>query len=590
MIGMQYNLQGKGVSVSEVAGSDLVSSAEAKWRKQGICVSNEPISVLDARRSPSPSTSTSTLSSSLGGGGGTGGGGGSTDNVANLAAVSGDKLQPIWPVSVPPENAVTEPAGAGGCRKDEWVSELQPLSGELDAVPGCDRIGVGLEDWESLLSESSQDQSLLRWLVGEVADDASVGFKQQLQASNPGEVGGNASLDGVVLSSTIAGAPSGNATAPETPIPASGFSGFSSNDNGKLAATIPNSSGHSKNANLLLNNNTLNPQIPILAFSNEPLPSGLNLIYQQNQLDTPEEKPQIFNPLVPSNPPLPQHSQSPNPYPPLPYTLQPPLKRPNLGFLDPRSQIPKPPFVDPVPELFLRKQNHPSQILAQQVQNHALHSHLQRPLIAQQQQNVVVYDQLCKAAELILAGNFSHAQGILARLNHQLSPVEKPFSKAAFYFKEALQSSLLILSQISPPPLRSPTPIEGMLKMGAYKLFSEASPLIHFMNFTSNQALLEAIGDAERVHVIDFDIGFGAQWASFMQELPGKNGGTKSLKITAFASPSTHHPLELWLMHENLSQLPAKLGSISSLKCRILMLLTQPLISGHLRRRRKQLL
>ncbi|KAK6118968.1 hypothetical protein DH2020_047306 [Rehmannia glutinosa] len=67
-------------------------------------------------------------------------------------------------------------------------------------------------------------------------------------------------------------------------------------------------------------------------------------------------------------------------------------------------------------------------------------------------------------------------------------------------------------------------------------------------------------GDAERIHIIDFDIGFGAHWSSFLQELPRKNRGVTSLKITAFASPSTHHSLEITLMHENLTQFANDLG------------------------------
>ncbi|PQQ07674.1 hypothetical protein Pyn_32822 [Prunus yedoensis var. nudiflora] len=95
----------------------------------------------------------------------------------------------------------------------------------------------------------------------------------------------------------------------------------------------------------------------------------------------------------------------------------------------------------------------------------------------------------------------------------------------------------------SPPP-RTPTPFDVIFKMGAYKVFSEVSPLIQFVNFTCNQALLEAVSDTDQIHIVDFDIGFGAHWASFMQELPVRNRGATapSLRITAFASPSTHHP------------------------------------------------
>lgn len=119
---------------------------------------------------------------------------------------------------------------------------------------------------------------------------------------------------------------------------------------------------------------------------------------------------------------------------------------------------------------------------------------------------------------------------------------------------------LLLNNPVNPPPPRCPTPFDVIFKMGAYKVFSEISPLIQFVNFTCNQALLEALDDVDRIHIVDFDIGFGAQWASFMQELSLRNRGALSLKITAFASPSTHHPIELGLMRENLTQFANDIG------------------------------
>ncbi|KAM0043007.1 putative transcription factor GRAS family [Helianthus debilis subsp. tardiflorus] len=67
-----------------------------------------------------------------------------------------------------------------------------------------------------------------------------------------------------------------------------------------------------------------------------------------------------------------------------------------------------------------------------------------------------IIDQLFKAAEMVQSGNnLLLAQSILARLNHQLSLIGKPFDRAAFYFKEALQ--LLIHSVVNNMnPIASP--------------------------------------------------------------------------------------------------------------------------------------
>ncbi|KAA8522235.1 hypothetical protein F0562_012908 [Nyssa sinensis] len=507
MRGMQYSLQGKGAL--EVSGFGSVSSSEAKWKQEGSCASNEPISVLDTRRSPSPSTSTSTLSSSFGGcgsGGGTAGSGGSvsTDNTASVAAVSDSNPQQKWPVSLPLETgsaATTEPGfstGFDGGRKDEWVTELQPIPAGLE-LSGPDRFGLGLEDWESLLSESGPDQSLLRWIADDV-DDTSFGLKHLLHGADPNRIDDNAALgiadqgSGFIPVST--GGSTGNAIPSVTPNLSCGVgSGLSSNDNnsGKIGSTTINSSSgivNCKGPNHGLNNS--NPQNSISTSLMINLPHVVSLppggIFQQ-QFETPDEKPQLFNPQVPMNEQLsqvPQNLQSQNFFPPSLYAkedhphhlLQSQPKCQILG-LDYRSQIPKVPLFDPANELLHRKQQQHVQLLP--------HHLMQKPLMVPKQE---------------AAGSVGE-------------------------------------------------------EMAARQI---QNPQQQFMNFTSNQALLEALDDAERIHIIDFDVGFGAQWASFMQELPTRNKGTPSLKITAFASPSTHHPFELCLMHENLTQFANEIG------------------------------
>ena len=616
MRGIPFNFQGQGVL--------------EKWKEEEVLsfLSNEPTSVLDTRRSPSPptSTSTSTLASSFAGGGGsTGsvgvGGGGSADNTPGVAAgplVSDNCLQK-WPVSLPLETNPPDPGGVcgGGSRKDEWAAELQPItSGLVELVAGgageerCGGLGLGLEDWESMLSESAaaspgHEQSLLGWISGDV-DDPSFGLKHLLQSGgNPLEFDGNAGMGMLYHSGAVfeaSGAPAtGNLITTLNPsflgIGGSGFSA-NNNNNGKIASIAQNLSTGVVNykASTVGLNNNYNPQNPVFSGSlnNLPLPVSLSpgMIYQQQQqqqqLETPEEKPQIFNaqPAINHH----QRSQNPNYFPVPPYTqqdqhhlLQPPqAKRHNPGGLDPNSQMPKVPFADLGHEFLLRRQQQQPLCFTNQLQLLPQHQLQQKPLMLskqkmvgggeemapqshhqqqQQQQQQALLDQLCKAAELVGTGNFSIAQGILARLNHQLSPEGKPFQRAAFYFKEALQLILMNNNPAASPPLRSPTPFDVIFKMGAYKVFSDVSPLIQFANFTCNQALLEALDDADRIHIIDFDIGFGAQWASFMQELPVRNRGAPSLKITALASPSTtHHPLELKLLRENLTLFADEIG------------------------------
>lgn len=591
MRGMPFQFQQQGKGVLEIAAPNFPSSI-CDWNHKKLeeelfihnsFVSNEPTSVLHMRRSPSPPTSASTLSSSF-----NGGGGGDNTNTSLLPETS-----PVGP----------EPAaGRSSNSRDEWACELQSIpSGGLEAVTGSggERCGLGMEDWETMLSETAaspgQDQSLLRWISGDV-DDASFGLKQLLQGghnSNPLEFDGNAGL-GMVDQGPGFDHIGSSGISPSVGFPGSGFNG----NNAKMGF-VPGSSGplNYKVSNVgLMNNNGGNPN-----FSNSALPHGM--VYQNHQqFENLDEKPQILNPQLFMNQSQSQlPHQNPSFFMPVTYAqeeqhfLQSQPKRHNPGGggggLDPSSQIhQKVQFSDPGHEFLLRKQH-----LQQQQQPHfgnfppgmqflPQQHHIQpRPVMVpkqnkvgseemavsqqqqQQQQQLLQHsllDQLYKAADMVGTGNFSHAQAILARLNHQLSPVGKPLQRAAFYFKEALQLLLLMDNPATSPPPKTPTPFDVIFKMGAYKVFSEVSPLIQFVNFTCNQALLEAVSEADQIHIVDFDIGFGAHWASFMQELPLRNrgGASPSLKITAFASPSTHHAVELSLMRDNLTQFASEIG------------------------------
>ncbi|KAG6782646.1 hypothetical protein POTOM_012056 [Populus tomentosa] len=577
---MPFRLQAKGGV--DFDGFASVCSQQETWtqrqRQQLLEVnsfaSKEPNSVLHMRRSPSPPTSVSTLSSSSNGGAG----GNTSDKTATITAT--DK------VANPVNNE----------RKDEWATELQPFPSGLEFVSTGERCGLGLEDWENMLSEPSQEQSLLRWIAGDV-DDTQFGLKQLLQSGSSqlefdGNAGGGSGVGGLGIVDqgpgfeSLSGIPSGVSSIDTNlaPFPGPGVSNIGS---GLVAPGSSSGLINYKNVGFGSNNSSVQSPVFSSPTNSVSLPFSLppGMVYHQNQLqqiEVPEKKPHILNPQILMNQQQSHNPRirNPNLFLQLPFyqqenrPLHSQLKRHNSGGIDPISHvIPKLPCSDLGQEILQRKHQQQQLGFPQRVQ--FLHQQLQqKPLVVkkedlgtqhyqhqdQHQHQHALLDQLYKAAELVGTGNFSHAQGILARLNQQLFPTGKPLHRAAFYFKEALQLLLLMNNNsVTAPPPRSPTPFDVIFKMSAYKVLSEVSPLVQFVNFTCNQALLEAVDDADRIHIVDFDIGFGAQWASFMQELP-RNRGVRSLKTTAFASPSTHHPVELSLMRDNLTQFANEIG------------------------------
>ncbi|KAJ4835712.1 hypothetical protein Tsubulata_021715 [Turnera subulata] len=149
--------------------------------------------------------------------------------------------------------------------------------------------------------------------------------------------------------------------------------------------------------------------------------------------------------------------------------------------------------------------------------------------------------ELIRAADCFDSNELQLAQVILERLNPRLqAPIGKPLQRAAFYFKEALQSLLATGSTRPRLSSSSSTWPEIFQTIKAYKAFFSLSPIPMFTDFTTNQALLDTIdGSPPFIHVIDFDIGLGCQYASFMRELVERADAcnskltTPSLRVTA---------------------------------------------------------
>ncbi|MQM18410.1 hypothetical protein Taro_051400 [Colocasia esculenta] len=476
------------------------------------------------------------------------------------------------------------------------------------------------------------DQSFLKWIMGEVEDPTSAGgLRQQCHhqvlpqvamefEGGGGALGGPPGLVdpvfgfehlggmGVGLSGSLVAPPPSSSSSSSSPVASlGGFSVLNSNNGStnidSRILPISPGSGHLQalKGPIFGNNSNPNPFFSPPAGNTLQLPLSMppGMLFQEPSV---EEKPHLFGPNLFLSPQQ-AHPPPPNPAFFLPYAqpdqqqhhplLPPRPKRLQYSMADPSCQVPPGvPFSDPVKDPFLRRlqqQQHPQGAESlHPLPYHNLPQVPMKPKVAsdeaaaataahqqQQQQQQVLVDQLLKAAEMVEARNFVNARGILARLNHQLSPIGKPLVRSAYYCKEALQciithSSNSVLPSTFPPLLRNPssaalsTPLDVVLKLSAYKAFSEVSPIVQFANFTCTQALLEELNGCGHIHIIDFDIGVGGQWSSFMQELAQRRcsatAATPVLKITAFASLYSNHPLELGLTRENLSQFASDLN------------------------------
>ncbi|XP_047319122.1 scarecrow-like protein 15 [Impatiens glandulifera] len=165
-------------------------------------------------------------------------------------------------------------------------------------------------------------------------------------------------------------------------------------------------------------------------------------------------------------------------------------------------------------------------------------------------------DDLIQLAECFESKDLQLANVILTKLDQQLpSPAGKPLQRAAFYFKEGLHSLISGTNHQPNPPASSSEVVQAIR---AYNHFSNISPIAMFTNFTANQAILEAVNGSMLVHVVDFDIGFGGQWASFMKEISNRSEIMKPmLRITAVVPEE--YITESRLIMDNLTQFASDL-------------------------------
>ncbi|KAK8921691.1 Nodulation-signaling pathway 2 protein [Platanthera zijinensis] len=151
---------------------------------------------------------------------------------------------------------------------------------------------------------------------------------------------------------------------------------------------------------------------------------------------------------------------------------------------------------------------------------------------------------LMAAAEAFSGGSSTRdlARVILVRLK-ELNTSASGIERLAAHFTDALQS--LVDGDCAAVPRRGEAERlpyrhypEGEV-LTAFHLLQDMSPFASFGHLTANQAILEAFAGERRVHIVDYDIADGVQWASLIQALASRTGGgplSPHLKITALTN------------------------------------------------------
>ncbi|CAK9152415.1 unnamed protein product [Ilex paraguariensis] len=123
----------------------------------------------------------------------------------------------------------------------------------------------------------------------------------------------------------------------------------------------------------------------------------------------------------------------------------------------------------------------------------------------------------------------------LIRLRESVSEHGDPTERVAFYFTEALYSRVSNQAE-NTPTIFETTSEEFTL---SYKAFNDACPYSKFAHLTANQAILEATENAKKIHIVDFGIVQGVQWAALLQALTNRPAGKPTrIRISGIPAPA----------------------------------------------------
>ncbi|KAH7434689.1 hypothetical protein KP509_06G030600 [Ceratopteris richardii] len=187
-----------------------------------------------------------------------------------------------------------------------------------------------------------------------------------------------------------------------------------------------------------------------------------------------------------------------------------------------------------------------------------------------QNQSSQVSNQGVKLMQLLLEcakaieNDRQKAETLIPQLKAQATRYGDPIQRLASYFTDAL-SKRLARAQGRGEVDHAKCECSAQELTLAYKAMNEACPYFTFAQLTANQAILEAIQGADRVHIVDFGISQGVQWAAMLQAIATQEGQKlpSQITITGVASPelrkngeslaATGHRLSEFAQHFDLN-------------------------------------
>ncbi|OMO58433.1 Transcription factor GRAS [Corchorus olitorius] len=150
---------------------------------------------------------------------------------------------------------------------------------------------------------------------------------------------------------------------------------------------------------------------------------------------------------------------------------------------------------------------------------------------------------LLAAAEKVGQQQYDRAVRLLKQCDFMSSKTGNPVQRVVYYLSEALREKIdKETGRSSSKPMKLFNIDEAMMSPNPTTLACyEEMPFARITQFTGIQAIVENVGEAKKIHIIDLEIRNGMQWTVLMQSLACRYAcPIELLKISAVATTAKH--------------------------------------------------
>jgi hypothetical protein len=128
-------------------------------------------------------------------------------------------------------------------------------------------------------------------------------------------------------------------------------------------------------------------------------------------------------------------------------------------------------------------------------------------------------DLVLACADLLQRGDLPAARRAAGVLLSAASPRADAADRLAYHFARALalRADARAAARVDPAGLVSAAARPA--SSGAYLAFNQIAPFLRFAHLTANQAILDAVEGARRIHILDLDAAHGVQWPPLLQAI-----------------------------------------------------------------------